>query len=127
MRSDETGLSRRDVLRAGVLGGAAFALNSAAVRAGDISSRISPKATGASAGMAARRAGNGSSGVTHDFNQDWRFGGVYVNGSQEPGYSDKRYARITVPHTVTPLSWGTGSPIRGRRCGSTASASQAPS
>jgi beta-galactosidase len=110
MRSDESGLSRRDVLRAGVLASAAFALNSAAVRAGGITSRISSRATGASARRATRRAGKDSSGITHDFNQDWRFGGVFVNGSQEPGYSDKRYARITVPHTVTPLSWGDWTP-----------------
>ena len=103
MRSDETGVSRRDVLRAGLLGGAALALNSAAARAVD-TNRIPPKATRAAAKAA--HAGKASSGVTYDFSEGWRFGGVYVNGSQEPGYSDHRFARVTVPHTVVPLSWG---------------------
>ncbi|MDQ6807317.1 MAG: beta-galactosidase [Actinomycetota bacterium] len=96
MGSDEAVLSRREVLRAGVLGGAAFALSPGAARAaGRV--QASPKPS----------AGNAA---TYDFNQGWRFGGSYVNGSQEPGHSEQGYAQVTVPHTVTPLSWGGWSP-----------------
>lgn len=42
---------------------------------------------------------------TLSLNTDWRFGGVYVAGSAEPSFDDRRFARVTVPHTVTELSW----------------------
>jgi beta-galactosidase len=41
----------------------------------------------------------------YDFNQHWLFGGQYVTGAEQPGYDDKRFARVTLPHTVTSLSW----------------------
>jgi beta-galactosidase len=95
--SDESGLSRREVLRAGVLGSAAYALSSAPARAaaGAPQGKVKPAPT--------RPA-------TYDFNQGWRFGGHYVNGSQEPGHPDASYERVTVPHTVTPLSWANWAP-----------------
>ncbi len=40
------------------------------------------------------------------FNQGWLFGGEYAEGSVDPGYDDSGFAQITLPHTVTPLSWG---------------------
>jgi beta-galactosidase len=45
-------------------------------------------------------------GGTFNFNQNWRFGGRYRPGSENPGYRDSSFARVTLPHTVTPLSWG---------------------
>jgi beta-galactosidase len=45
-----------------------------------------------------------------DFNQGWLFGGVYADGSLDPGYDDSGFARVTLPHTVTPLSWGNWDP-----------------
>ena len=48
--------------------------------------------------------------VTFDFNQGWRFGGRYVRGAEKPKHSDAHYARVTLPHTVTPLSWGNWDP-----------------
>jgi len=42
---------------------------------------------------------------TYDFNQGWLFGGQYVTGAELPGHDDRRYARVTLPHTVTDLSW----------------------
>jgi beta-galactosidase len=93
--SGESGLSRREVLRAGVLGGAVLALNSGPAQAAQRTSKPKP---------AALRP------VTYDFNQGWRFGGAYVNNAQEPGHPDAGYAHVTVPHTVTPLSWGGWSP-----------------
>jgi beta-galactosidase len=43
---------------------------------------------------------------SYDFNTSWLFGGVYAAGSADPGYDDTGFAQITLPHTVTPLSWG---------------------
>jgi beta-galactosidase len=43
---------------------------------------------------------------SYAFNQNWLFGGVYVSGSEQPGHDDADFARVTLPHTVTPLSWG---------------------
>jgi beta-galactosidase len=43
---------------------------------------------------------------SYDFNTSWLFGGGYVTGSADPGYDDTGFAQITLPHTVTPLSWG---------------------
>jgi beta-galactosidase len=41
----------------------------------------------------------------YEFNQGWLFGGRYVRGAELPGYDDSGYARVTLPHTVTDLSW----------------------
>jgi beta-galactosidase len=90
-------VSRRDLLRAGALGGASLTLTPAAARA------------------ATTKKATASSGATYDFNQGWRFGGVYGDGSQEPGYPDHRYPLITLPHTVTPLSWGDWNPATWER------------
>ncbi len=43
---------------------------------------------------------------TYELNQGWLFGGVYRDGSADPGYDDSRLSRVTLPHTVVPLSWG---------------------
>jgi beta-galactosidase len=44
------------------------------------------------------------------FNEGWRFGGRYVPGSADPGFDDRGFIQITLPHTVTPLSWGDWDP-----------------
>jgi beta-galactosidase len=38
-------------------------------------------------------------------NSDWLFGGQYNAGSESTVYDDSGFARVTVPHAVTPLSW----------------------
>jgi len=38
--------------------------------------------------------------------QGWLFGGVYAQGAEKPGYDDSGFAHVTLPHTVTDLSWG---------------------
>jgi beta-galactosidase len=43
---------------------------------------------------------------SYEFNQSWLFGGVYTKDSEDPDYDDTNFAQITLPHTVTPLSWG---------------------
>jgi beta-galactosidase len=85
---------RRAILRAGVLGGAAASL--------------------AAAGCSAARTAAGSDAAqlarTYGFNQGWLFGGRYAAGSTGPRYDDSGFARVTLPHTVTPLSWGNWDP-----------------
>ncbi len=46
----------------------------------------------------------------YQFNQGWLFGGVYVAGAETPAYSERGFNVVTVPHTVTPLSWGDWDP-----------------
>jgi beta-galactosidase len=45
-----------------------------------------------------------------NFNQGWLFGGRYVPGSADPGFADSGFTQITLPHTVTPLSWADWDP-----------------
>jgi beta-galactosidase len=45
-----------------------------------------------------------------NFNTGWLFGGRYAPGSADPRYDDRGFAQITLPHTVTPLSWGNWDP-----------------
>jgi beta-galactosidase len=47
---------------------------------------------------------------TYDFNQGWRFGGVYQSGSQDPSYRPAGFRLVNLPHTVVPLSWGDWNP-----------------
>ncbi len=51
----------------------------------------------------------------YGFNQGWLFGGVYKKGAESPGYSDRHFAKVTLPHTVTPLSWGDWNPRQWER------------
>jgi beta-galactosidase len=38
-------------------------------------------------------------------NSNWLFGGQYMAGSESSFYDDSGFAPVTLPHTVTPLSW----------------------
>ena len=58
------------------------------------------------AARAAAPVGVPSSPGTYPFNQDWLFGGTYVGGAETPGYPEAGFVAVTVPHTVTPLTWG---------------------
>jgi beta-galactosidase len=37
--------------------------------------------------------------------QDWLFGGKFSPAAIESAFDDSQFARVTLPHTVTPLSW----------------------
>src|SRR6202044_3394639 len=37
--------------------------------------------------------------------QDWLFGGKFSPAAIDLAFDDSRFTRITLPHTVTPLSW----------------------
>jgi beta-galactosidase len=107
----DTPPSRRAVLRTGTFGGAALVSLRALGRTGrepattaaagrDLPQPGQPAVLTAATGAAAQPARG------YDFNQGWLFGGVYVSGSEQPGYDDSGFADVTLPHTVTPLSWG---------------------
>jgi beta-galactosidase len=98
-------LSRRELLRAGAVGGVTLAAGAALKGA---------TATANAKAHAELRMGLvhdlASSARTYDFNRDWLFGGQYVSGSEAPGYSDSGFTTVVTPHTVTPLSWGNWNP-----------------
>lgn len=84
-------LTRRAALQAGVVGAAALAYRSGRRPA---------------AAQAATSANSGGPSGAYALNRDWLFGGTYVSGAEAPGYSESGFANVTLPHTVTPLSWG---------------------
>ena len=86
--------TRRNFLRAGLVG--------TAVLAG--MTLVRPRAARA-AGSATAPDATSAPGV-YTFNQDWLFGGQYASGAEAPGYSESGFTSVTLPHTVTPLSWG---------------------
>lgn len=90
------GRSRRAVLRSAVTGGAALA--SLTTLGPHRPSAATPATTAATAPQTTARS--------YALNQDWLFGGVYTTDSEQPGYDDSGFTPITLPHTVTPLSWG---------------------
>ncbi|MCP5515693.1 MAG: glycoside hydrolase family 2 protein, partial [Verrucomicrobiales bacterium] len=54
------------------------------------------------------RLGNGNRGPACHvlaLDQDWRFGGRLEPGALAPDFDDSRFARVTLPHCVTALSW----------------------
>ena len=84
----KSSVPRRYVLRGGVIGATVAS--------------IGVLGAGVAAGAA---AGAALGGRSYDFNQHWLFGGPYVKGAEQPGHDDSRFARVTLPHTVTRLSW----------------------
>ena len=87
----EATFTRRTVLRAGLIGTVALVTG--------VLHR--PRAARAAAAV-----GVPSSPGAYAFNQDWLFGGSYVLGAEAPGYPEAGFVAVTVPHTVTALSWG---------------------
>jgi len=89
-------VSRRAALRTGAYG-------AGAVVAGGLG--ITPALAGTRATAPAAAAAAAPPASPGDFNQGWLFGGAYTQGAEQPGHSDSRFAPVTVPHTVVPLSW----------------------
>jgi beta-galactosidase len=81
-------ISRRTLIQAGLIGGAGVAsLPLLALVGGSSSNQAQP------------------TNLTFSLNTDWRFGGQYNVGSESTLYDDSGFAPVTLPHTVTPLSW----------------------
>ena len=89
--------SRRAILRTGV-GGAIASL--AATGCSITGTR------GAGLTATSQRA---PSARAYSFNQGWLFDG-YAEGCADRWYDDSGFAPVTLPHTVTPLSWGDWDP-----------------
>ena len=89
-------VSRRSFLVGGVLGVAAALGTSLALLARQLSSGGRPQAAGPPPVREPR---------SYDFSQGWLFGGRYVTGAEQPGYDDGGFENVTLPHTVTGLSW----------------------
>jgi beta-galactosidase len=105
-------LPRRAILSAGVLSGAVLA-SAAALRHGDPSPGppVVPAGTKPQdAALDQQAALADEAARSYDFNQGWLFGGAYTDGSQDPGFDDAAFSEVTLPHTVTPLSWGDWDP-----------------
>jgi beta-galactosidase len=43
--------------------------------------------------------------LTYPLNANWLFGGQYMAGSESVFYNDSNFAPVTLPHSVTGLSW----------------------
>ncbi len=101
------GPSRRAILRAGAAGGVL-----ASLAAGCSNGKPATAFTGAPGLLRGLGAGPQPADAAlepaglYPFNQGWLFGGIHADGSEAPGYDDGGFTRVTLPHTVTPLSWG---------------------
>ncbi len=98
--TEPSALTRRALLRAGALGSAALA----------VGARATPSPTQTIKRLKPAPRTVPSVTATYNFNQGWRFGGVYRDGAQSPAYRDAHFSRVNLPHTVVPLSWGDWDP-----------------
>ncbi len=90
-------VSRRSLLLGGAVGAGAASLGtSLALLAGERSRAGRPLAARPRPVREPR---------SYDFSQRWLFGGRYVEGAEQPGYDDSGFEDVTLPHTVTSLSW----------------------
>jgi beta-galactosidase len=95
--------SRRTILRRGLGAG----LGAGLAGAGFGGAALGLQLLGAPSALAAAQEQRQRS---YEFNQGWLFGGVYTPGSAEPGFDDSGFTKVTLPHTVTPLSWANWDP-----------------
>jgi beta-galactosidase len=51
------------------------------------------------------RTGGQAAELAYSMNTNWLFGGQYTAGSETVFHDDSNFAPVTLPHTVTPLSW----------------------
>jgi beta-galactosidase len=112
--------TRRAVLRAGLMAGAGAAglplltlvgggtLVADTEPSSGTSSPVMDPAGAAPSGPWAAGAGTASGGSA--FNTGWLFGGEYTPGVERANYDDSSFAPVTLPHTVTQLSWGNWDP-----------------
>jgi len=81
-------ISRRAVLQASLIGGAGVAALPLLALVGGIT-----------------RTGGQAAELAYSMNTNWLFGGQYTAGSETSFHDDSNFAPVTLPHTVTPLSW----------------------
>jgi beta-galactosidase len=102
MASGDRGLTRRAALRGAAVSFAALA---------------TAGAVPATAGAAPDDAFGGTAGQAsplplgvYALNTDWLFGGVYATGDEAVGAAESGFTPVTLPHTVTHLSWSDWNP-----------------
>ncbi len=61
--------------------------------------------THANASASSLTGHRGPAARTEELDTDWLFGGLLSPGSTNPNFDDRAFARVNLPHTVTPLSW----------------------
>lgn len=97
-------LGRRQFLRATIAGGAALT-GLSVLSAGRTAAGGSPPASNKAARHAAHAArAPGGAARMIPFAAGWRFGPA-ADGGTDPGFDDSGLEPVTLPHTVTPLSW----------------------
>ena len=82
-------LSRRTLIQASLIGGAGVAALPLLALVGSMSPSNEPQPTN----------------LSFSLNSNWLFGGQYMAGSESSFYDDSGFALVTLPHTVSPLSW----------------------
>ena len=68
-------------------------------------STLGAKALAESLNAPARVAVKGRAQSVVSLDKDWLFGGKSSVGALEPDFDDSNFERVTLPHTVTRLSW----------------------
>ncbi len=81
-------MSRRTVLQASLIGGAGVAALPLIALVGGVT-----------------RTGEQPTNLAFSMNTNWLFGGQYTSGSESSFFDDSAFSPVTLPHTVTPLSW----------------------
>jgi len=82
-------ISRRALIQASLIGGAGVAALRLVSLVGSRSPSNEPLPTN----------------LSFSLNSNWLFGGQYMAGSESSFYDDGGFAPVTLPHTVSPLSW----------------------
>jgi beta-galactosidase len=82
-------IRRRAVLQASLIGGAGVAALPLLTLVGGVG----------------RKGAQQAADFTYSMNTNWLFGGQYTSGSESGFYDDSGFAPVTLPHTVTGLSW----------------------
>src|SRR5277367_6808449 len=110
VRPGEPGLlvSRRVFLRTATAGVTAWSLLGC-----DRPDAVTQQGTAGLAG-ASGSVKRGPASQTVSFDGGWLFG-PNAAGSDQPGYDDSALETVTLPHTVTPLSWDNWNPLTWER------------
>jgi beta-galactosidase len=88
-------ISRRTLIQAGLIGGAGVAALPLLALLGRLSPSSEPPLP---------------TNLSYSLNTNWLFGGQYMAGAESSFYDDSEFALVTLPHTVTPLSWRNWNP-----------------
>src|SRR5579862_5535878 len=82
------------------------------IRAATAAAALTPSVLtwGQSAAAPAKPSGPAQRSISLD--NDWLFGGKFSAAAMQPEFDDKAFTSVTLPHTVTPLSWQNWDPAQ---------------